>query len=64
MTLAKENQYYSYYAVEKLIEIGDVKALSVLVSLLRDDNMQLTSMLIRAVAEIEATRNQEGILAV
>lgn len=64
MTLAKENQYYSYYAVEKLIEIGDVKALSVLVSLLRDDNMQLTSMLIRAVAEIEATRNQEGFLAV
>lgn len=64
MTLVKENQYYSYYAVEKLIEIGDVKVLSALISLLRDDNMQLTTRLIRAVAEIEEARNQDSSLAV
>lgn len=58
--LALENQYYSNYAVDKIVAIGDTNIMNSLISVLRNDNMKLTRVLSQASLEIEMAADKNS----
>lgn len=64
VNLSLQNQYYSDYAVEKIVAIGDTKVMNSLIVALKDDNIKLVRVLSQATLEIEMAVDKNNNLAV